>query len=39
MDEAAAPDGRWSRQPIFKRAAVLNTLADLVERERERFVL
>jgi acyl-CoA reductase-like NAD-dependent aldehyde dehydrogenase len=36
---AAFADGRWSRQPISKRAAVLNTLADLVERERERFAL
>jgi acyl-CoA reductase-like NAD-dependent aldehyde dehydrogenase len=36
---AAFADRRWSRQPISKRAAVLNTLADLVERERERFAL
>jgi acyl-CoA reductase-like NAD-dependent aldehyde dehydrogenase len=36
---AAMADGRWCRQPIFKRAAVLNALADLVQREHERFAL
>jgi acyl-CoA reductase-like NAD-dependent aldehyde dehydrogenase len=32
-------DGRWRKLPLPKRAAVLNTLADLVEKHKEQFAL
>ncbi|WP_417466190.1 aldehyde dehydrogenase family protein [Kordiimonas sp.] len=36
---SAFEDGRWSKLPLYQRAAVLNKLADLLEEHKERFAL
>ena len=36
---AAYNDGRWSKLPVSRRAAILNRLADLVEEHHDELVL